>query len=244
MNSPVFDAPGQATVDPYGASRRSEMYSFLPSFPPACLPENLAAHRPLDIKTQPRATGARKHHLTKSARVNRGARGSVMGHDFFVTVMQAGPGAAPRPGRGFALPTQTPIGIDLYPRTRAEGEPCSDQADELQEYVRTLAARVSPMEAPLRLQMEPEVTFIGRVEAFASDQAIVSLFNQSTGERLEAECEIETLRRNGIGEGDEFCCDVLKSDSGAVVRFSLLPPKRMTAEQVDEILKEVEDLVL
>ena len=100
------------------------------------------------------------------------------------------------------------------------------------------------MEAPLRLQMEPEVTFIGRVEAFASDQAIVSLLNQSTGERLEAECEIETLRRNGIGEGDEFCCDVLKSDSGAVVRFSLLPPKRMTAEQVDEILKEVEDLVL
>jgi hypothetical protein len=91
---------------------------------------------------------------------------------------------------------------------------------------------------------KPVATFFGKVEAFFEDQAVVSLLNEKTGDRLEAECDPETLKKQGISKDDEFRCEVVEGDAGVSVRFFRLPPKRVSAEQVSEIVKEVDDLVL
>lgn len=104
-----------------------------------------------------------------------------------------------------------------------------------------MAALTSSLED---VDVQPAITFLGRVEAIVGGQAIVSMLNEKTGDRLEAECDVATLNNNGISEGDEFRCEVVQSDRGASVRFLRVPPKELPAEHVAAIMKEVDDLTL
>jgi hypothetical protein len=76
------------------------------------------------------------------------------------------------------------------------------------------------------------------------DRAIVSLVNDVNGDRIEAECTVQTLERNGIHKGDEFRCDVFERDNTASVRLSKLPPKSVSPEQIRALLKDVKDVAL
>ena len=91
---------------------------------------------------------------------------------------------------------------------------------------------------------QPEATLYGRVETIVGDAAIVSLLHERTGERIEAECPVDTLVTDGIGEGDEFVCEVLRNGSSTVVHFTRLEPNKLPPERIAAILKEVGDLDL
>jgi hypothetical protein len=78
-------------------------------------------------------------------------------------------------------------------------------------------------------------SFIGRVESFIGDQASVLLINEQTGERLESRCDTEILRDNGIGVGDEFRCEVIRSKGATITRLSRIPPKPLSKERVEQI---------
>lgn len=83
-------------------------------------------------------------------------------------------------------------------------------------------------------------SFIGRAAAVAEDVSFVTLLDESTGERLEAECDSALLLKNRIREGGEFSCTVTRKGDQTVVEFSPLPPKIFNEAQVDEVLKEVD----
>ena len=82
-------------------------------------------------------------------------------------------------------------------------------------------------------------SFVGRVESLHEDSASVSLLDQKTRERFEADCDAEVLRQNGISEGDEFTCEVIREGPATTVEFKRLPPKPVTIELLQQIEAEV-----
>lgn len=84
------------------------------------------------------------------------------------------------------------------------------------------------------------VSFIGRVMSILGDWAQVALMNESTGERFEAECETSFLHEKGIKEGMEFLCKLVREGQRTVMEFAPLPPKILTAEELEEISREVD----
>ena len=93
-----------------------------------------------------------------------------------------------------------------------------------------------------RAWLHPQATLYGKVESFVEDVAVVSMLHEKTGDQIEAECPVETLAKDGIGEGDEFLCEVIREGPTTSVRFQRLKPAEVTSQKIAEILKEVEDL--
>jgi hypothetical protein len=83
-------------------------------------------------------------------------------------------------------------------------------------------------------------SFVGRAAAVSGDVAYVTLLDESTGERFEAECENALLQQRGIREGGEFLCTVTRKGEQTIVEFSPLPPKVLTEGQLEEISREVD----
>jgi hypothetical protein len=73
------------------------------------------------------------------------------------------------------------------------------------------------------------------VETLNGESANVVLMNEQTGERLESRCDVEVLRENGIGNGDEFRCEVLRSKGATSTRLSRVPPRPLSKERVEQI---------
>lgn len=88
--------------------------------------------------------------------------------------------------------------------------------------------------------MSNSISFIGRVECFVNDQARVTLINEQTKEQLESECTIEILNENGIGEHDEFRCEV----ANGFAKLTRLVPKEISKEQLDEIRNKCKKLYI
>ena len=84
-------------------------------------------------------------------------------------------------------------------------------------------------------------SFVGRVEGLVGDSANVLLINEQTRERLESRCDAEVLRENGIGAGDEFRCEVVRSKGAIATRLSRLEPKRLTKQRVQQIRDSFKD---
>ena len=91
-----------------------------------------------------------------------------------------------------------------------------------------------------RLRTSRIASFVGRAAAVSGDVAYVTLLDESTGERFEAECESALLQKRGIREGGEFLCTVTRKGEQTVVEFSALPPKVLTEGQLAEISREVD----
>jgi hypothetical protein len=165
------------------------------------------------------------------------------GIEAFVT-QDCGQRVANRPPVAYPF-NPVPMRRNFYPRPPQDISAYGSYSHALHAHIQTIVRQMSPERATF-LHSESKIIagFLGRVESFVEDEAIVSLFNQKTGDRLEAECEIETLRQNGIGEGDEFRCDVVQNDSGTSVRLYRLKPKQIDPERVAAIWEEVKDLNL
>jgi hypothetical protein len=92
-----------------------------------------------------------------------------------------------------------------------------------------------------RTKSKVVASFVGRVEAEQTDSANVSLVDEATGERLESKCDLEFLRQNGIGTGDEFRCEVIRVGGTTSTQLSRLPPKAIPKERVQEVRKQFRD---
>ena len=77
--------------------------------------------------------------------------------------------------------------------------------------------------------------FVGRVEAIDGDKAIVKLRNQSGGDWSEAACDHEVLSEKGIGNGEEFTCEVVRENGETKVRFAKLAPRKISEQKAEEI---------
>lgn len=84
-------------------------------------------------------------------------------------------------------------------------------------------------------------SFFGRVESVGEDSAAVIMKNETTGESLESRCDLEVLRENGLQQGDEFRCEVVRAKGTATTRITRLPPKEVTKEQVRQVRLEFEE---
>jgi hypothetical protein len=84
-------------------------------------------------------------------------------------------------------------------------------------------------------------SFVGKVESLGEAVAIVTLVNEATKERLESQCDTEVLRENGIGAGDEFRCEVVRTGGETATRLMRLPPKPLSRERVAEIRASFKD---
>ena len=83
-------------------------------------------------------------------------------------------------------------------------------------------------------------SFIGRTTAVAGETAFVTLLDEWTGERFEAECDNAILCHRGIREGDEFMWTVTRKANQTVVEFSHLPPKVVTEQELEQISREID----
>jgi hypothetical protein len=118
----------------------------------------------------------------------------------------------------------------------------SSKPRDLDAFITSLAQRLTEMN--FSVKQKSTTTFFGFVEIVNGDEAVVSLLNEQTGDRIEAECSGQALAKEGIREGDEFRCDVQEDETAASVRFSRITPNELTKEQIAAILKEVEDVAL
>ena len=88
----------------------------------------------------------------------------------------------------------------------------------------------------------------GRVEAFLdgerSESACVTLLDKQRDLRYEAQCSAKWLRDSGVTkDGDEFSLQVIKEDGGpSKVVITYLPPKKLSAEQIQKIKDSVKHL--
>lgn len=78
-------------------------------------------------------------------------------------------------------------------------------------------------------------SFVGKVESVVSDTAKVLLINEATNEQLDSQCDLEVLSENGVGEGDEFRCQVIRLRGTATVQLFKLPRKSVPKSRVDEV---------
>ena len=84
-------------------------------------------------------------------------------------------------------------------------------------------------------------TFLGKVEAVHAESAMVSLLNETTKECVESRCDLEVLQENGIGLGDEFRCEVIRSGGIASTRLRRLTPIPVPKERVRELRDKYRD---
>ena len=106
-----------------------------------------------------------------------------------------------------------------------------------------MAAEVEPLLSLLAGSLAQErktlASFIGRVESLHEGSASVSLLDQKNKERFEADCDAEVLKQNGISEGDEFTCEVIREGPATTVEFKRLLPKPVPLELLQQIEAEV-----
>jgi hypothetical protein len=87
----------------------------------------------------------------------------------------------------------------------------------------------------LRKDGKTIASFVGRVESVLNDIAKVLLINEATKEQLDSQCDLEVLSNNGIGEGDEFRCEVIRLRGTTTLQLHKLPRKSVPKLRVDEI---------
>jgi hypothetical protein len=90
--------------------------------------------------------------------------------------------------------------------------------------------------AAARREDKVVASFVGRVETVNADSACVTLRDEATGESLESKCDLEFLKENGIGAGDEFRCEVIRAAGTTSTRLSKLPHKAVPKQRVHEVL--------
>jgi hypothetical protein len=78
-------------------------------------------------------------------------------------------------------------------------------------------------------------SLLGRVVFVGDETANVLLADEASGEKLESKCDVEVLRENGIGMGDEFRCEVVRARGTTTTRLIKLAPKPVTKERVQEV---------
>ena len=83
---------------------------------------------------------------------------------------------------------------------------------------------------------------VGRVEAICDETAVVSLLEEKTKERLEAHCDSDLLTKNGLGEGDEFKCQVIRRSGKTSVEFERLLPRHVPETVMREIRNRVSEV--
>lgn len=81
---------------------------------------------------------------------------------------------------------------------------------------------------------------IGHVEATEGKTAFVSVLNEDTGERFEAEIDLALLLNNRIGVNDEFLCRFDARCGRTIVDLAPLPPKILSNDDIRRISEEVD----
>ena len=147
--------------------------------------------------------------------------------------------------RGYRFPIQPEITREAYPSGLSEQESFRPVTDRFDVYVNAIFPTIPDAGAGHRSVKEERLaSLLGRVESFAESEAIVSLLNEKTGDRLEAECDPESLKAAGISEGDEFRCEVVRTIGGATVRFVRLEPKQVSEDRVSQIRQGLQDIAI
>ncbi len=83
-------------------------------------------------------------------------------------------------------------------------------------------------------------SFIGHITAVEGGTAFVTVLNEETKERFEADCDLSFLRANGINEHTEFLCTLIRNGWRTAVEFSPLPPRVLPEQEIRHIVGEVD----
>ncbi|MCI0538944.1 MAG: hypothetical protein L0Z50_27370 [Verrucomicrobiales bacterium] len=145
----------------------------------------------------------------------------------------------------YRFPIQPEITRETELRRLSQLESLRPGPDNLGAYIHAVVP--SSPDAGAGQESMPEerlASLLGRVESFALGEVIVSLLNEKTRDRLEAECDPESLNAAGIREGDEFRCEVVRTIAGAMVRFMRLEPKQVSKDRVFQIRQGLQDIAI
>lgn len=239
MNPPL-SYPGRNVIDPYGSSGGFTISSALMRAVSESLQQELSKLvEPGQIRKEIQIAALRRTKLSKAINhvVLQG------GYKFETRISPIGKDAGIYRRHRFSI--QSEMTREAYPRGLSEQESFRPVPDSLDVYISAVVPSVPDSGAGHEsVKGEPLASLLGRVESFAEGEVIVSLLNEKTGDRLEAECDPESLRTAGVSEGDEFRCEVVRTTGGVTVRFVRLEPKHVSEDRIAEIQKGLEDIVI
>lgn len=127
--------------------------------------------------------------------------------------------------------------VDVAKRTSYES--LDLQSDVYEQFAAVIQGRllevIANSQPPKKL-----ASFIGRITAVEGETAFVTVLNEETKERFEADCDLSFLRANGIDEHMEFLCTLIHNGWRTVVEFCPLPPRVLSAQEIRQVVEEVD----